>query len=235
MGLPFINTYILFTELPRALWICTVVHLTHLSTVNPPAPPSPHIRESECKKPCDDAFMEAKMGDSWVLEPGPICLLSWMCNGPSWCGVLSSSPKPSLLLLAHAQPFSISTQAETASPCLSRQMIRDWRRVNKTHRLCATIRHARLKLCQPLLPMPFSPWGPQGYLFISFLSRQLAMLRNSRDCDNLISGKSIIEVSLSEWRHHAWAPWCKSGKSNRYNFICGSRLRLSLSASLDFH
>lgn len=149
-------------------------------------------------------WQRGRMRDSWVLQPDPICLLSWMCNGPSWCDtihVLSSSPKPSLLLLTHACPFSISTRAETASPCLSRQMIRDWRRVNKTHRLYAAIHHGLLKSRQLLLPIPFS-----HELSRLFSCRQWTVSKIPWDCDNLISGKSIIEVSLSEWRSHGWAP-----------------------------
>jgi len=60
MGRPIINAYILFIGVPRAPWICAVVHLTHSSTLNSPIPFSPHpgcVCESQWKRNGMDAFM----------------------------------------------------------------------------------------------------------------------------------------------------------------------------------
>lgn len=106
---------------PKSTWICAVVHLTHSSTVNSPIPFSPHpgcICESVKGMEWMFLWQRGRMGDSWVLPSGPICLLSWMCNGPSWCDtihVLSSSPKPSLLLFTHA--WSQSEQKQPRPAC----------------------------------------------------------------------------------------------------------------------
>lgn len=101
MGRPFINTYILFIGLKRTVDLRCGPFDTFKHIKIPQIPP--HLIEGVYGKVSEKGmewmllWQRDRTGDSWLLQPGPICLLPWMCNGPSWYGairVLSSLWSP---------------------------------------------------------------------------------------------------------------------------------------------